>query len=212
MSDHLDEAVEFAVEKSENREEDVMIYENEGSGVIEDYVVTLSRWGTPTEFPEIDKTYKVIAEVFYEDGNTRIAYAPSVNGQAKEEDGDDIYEGREVYVVFEDGGHERTHVVKVSDRQIETENGMKFKKSDLTAGWGTEPSELALDLESFERESIPEHELEELEVGDEVLNTEDETLEIQEITSRQIKTNSENYRKRDGKVWGGGEKSLIKKL
>lgn len=213
MSDSdLNEAVEFAIEKAENKHEDVLIYEDEGSGVKNDFVVTLSKWGTPNEFPEIGKTYKVIAEIFYEDGNSRVAYAPSVNADGNEETGDDIYEGRTVCVVFENGDVEKTEIVKVSDRQIKTENGMKFKKSDLTSGWGTEPSELALDVESFDRNQIPERELNNIEVGDKVLNSDGNSLEVTNVTARQIKTDGDNYKKSDGEVWGGGDLTLIKKL
>jgi len=119
--------------------------------------------------------------------------------------------GREVLVVFEGGDTEKTKIEKLSERQVKTENSMKFKRSDLTAGWGTEPSKLELETRSSES-SISDNDLDWIETGDEVLTSEEKVVEVIAVTSRQIKTSEDNYRKSDGKVWGGGDKELTKRL
>ncbi len=205
----LDEAIKAGKEKALDREADVLIYENEGSNIRNDFTVTLSRWGMPKEFPELGRTYKVVAEIFFEDGTSRVSLAPSVKNETSSSN--DLYEGREVLVVFEEGETEKTKVEKLSERQVKTKNGMKFKRSDLTAGWGTEPSKLELEVQSGEG-SISENDLDWIGEGDEVLTSEEEVVEVTAVTSRQIKTSEENYRKSDGKVWGGGEKELVKRL
>ena len=205
----LDEAIEAGKEKALDREADVLIYENEGSNIRNDFTITLSRWGMPKEFPELGRTYKVVAEIFCEDNDTRVSLAPSVDNEGGSSN--ELYVGRKVLVVFEGGDTEKTKVEKLSERQIKTENRMKFKRSDLTAGWGTEPSKLELEIESSEN-SISKNDLDWIEEGDEVLTSDEKVVEVTAVTSRQIKTTGDNYRKSDGKVWGGGEKELVKRL
>jgi len=207
----LDEAIEAGKEKALDREADVLIYENEGSQIKNDFTVTLSRWGMPKEFPELDRTYKVIAEIFFEDGTPRVSLAPSVENESENDSSNELREGKEVLVVFEGGDTEKTKIEKLSERQVKTENGMKFKRSDLTAGWGTEPSKLELEPQSSES-SISDNDLDWIEEGDEVLTSEEKVVEVTAVTPRQIKTSEDNYRKSDGKVWGGGDKELTKRL
>jgi len=207
----LDEAIEAGKEKALDRQADVLIYENEGSQIKNDFSVTLSRWGMPKEFPELDRTYKVIAEIFFEDGTPRVSLAPSVEDEDEDGSPNELREGREVLAVFEGGDTEKTKIEKLSERQVKTENGMKFKRSDLTAGWGTEPSKLELETQSSES-SISDNDLDWIEEGDEVLTSEEKVVEVTDVTSRQIKTSEDNYRKSDGKVWGGDDKELTKRL
>lgn len=204
---NIEEVIEEAKQTAKREECSYLIYENMTSGVENDFTIAKESYGTPPNNESLNRRFKIHA-LIDETGYVKDSIHQTDSGSVS------IEEGEPILIRFEDGREEMSVIDEVTSRSIKATNGISFKKSDLTSGWGAEPCEIVGNGETAsELDPIDESEINQIEQGDTVLVSDGRRLEVTDITSRQIQTGESNFKKSDGFLWGGNDTVYIcKKL
>jgi len=200
----FDEVLEYTKKKAQDNNKKYLIYENVSSAVENDFVVSRESYGVPCSNENIGKIIKIHA-LIDENGNL-IEKLNQDFESSNYKVGDAI-----IYKIVSTGEKKCTFINEITERAIKTFDGISFKKSNFESGWGSKEAKILKKFnESDSKEFETNYNSNNLKEGGYILNSKGKVLNITSLTSRQIKTKNKNYRKSDGKVWGGGENHIIK--
>lgn len=207
----IKEAIEEAKSYGVREESDLIIYENVASGTENDFTIAKKSHGIPPSYPDINRIFEVKAKLVYEDGEMVVEESPDdVDGPStkkvrRDNGSDQLFIGKDCVIVYEDGSIEKSQIADLSKTQIQTQDGMKFKKSDLESGWGSPPAKLSFDLSKLKDTEVDPQNLNNLKQGQELLISSGAVETVKKISARQIRTDNYKFKKSDGKQWGGGD-------
>lgn len=116
--------------------------------------------------------------------------------------------GDVVVIVFPNGDEKTTSVKSVSSRQIVTQYGTKYKRSD-GLGWNTEPTRLKGSVSQPESDDDDGGvDLTSVDVGDVVVLSDGSEAEVTKATKRQVRAAGYKFARSDGQGWADQEISV----